>query len=78
MEQGKRKMLSLPDINTVKGGRFLGYTIEGFWEVFRVKKINYMIVDGIKNGKYYKYIDVYKGKIGKLANGFDMFTGLPR
>jgi hypothetical protein len=58
-------------------GRFLGYSLPGWYVCLRWKRNNYLIIDGIakSNGKYYKYAEPYLRRIGELVNGGKPDTG---
>lgn len=68
---------TVPTVQQLKsGGRFIGYTANGgLYECFSWYKQNWCIVDGVSNGKYYTYVELYKGKISDLCQSLHPVDG---
>lgn len=56
-------------------GRFMGYSLPGWYPCYRYDGGNFLMVDGIKDGKYYKYSEPFVQRIGMLVNGGHPVTG---
>lgn len=71
------KNSNCPSVDKLESeGRFMGYSLPGWYACFRYQRSNFLIVDGIAaNGKYYKYSEPYLQRIGTLVNGGHPLTG---
>lgn len=69
-------MLDLPTVSFLKlKGKFCGYTQLGYYENFRLGKDIFTLIDGVSHGKYWVYVEKYKGKPTSLLKGFDPISG---
>lgn len=77
-------MLDLPSKDLLKQkGIFAGYWLGDYaqyYECFKLGKDIYALIDGVKNKKYFVYVERYLGKPQSLIRGLDAIDGsiLPR
>lgn len=43
-------------------GKFYAYILPGFYEVWRMGKSLYVIIDGVKNSRKFEYTELFKPK----------------
>lgn len=76
--------LEIPSVEFLKQkGKFFGYADEGYYELWRLGKLLYMIVDGFNFNKewpegYWRYVELYKHRPNeRFWAGFHPFDGMP-
>ena len=70
---------SMPSVEFLRTkGKFHSYILPGHYEVWRIGKVLYVIVDGVKSGHHFQYVELHKpSEDQKYYAGFHPLDGEP-